>query len=118
MRRPKGKRQARPPGESSESVVFHLMQPARPDGRIGDEGWPAGLDETCRRRASGTRGMPRHASGASAYCRLAARRRFALLLFGFLFRRLRGDAAGLPCRNLLIRHEAAPRIPRMTRRGP
>ena len=43
------------PGERSESVVFHLMQPARPGGRIGHEGRQAGLDEAGRRWASSVR---------------------------------------------------------------
>ena len=37
-------------GESSKAVVFHLVPPARPGGRIGDEGRPTGLDETGRRQ--------------------------------------------------------------------
>ena len=50
-------------GEDSEAVVLHLMKPAWPGGREGDEGWPTRLDETGRRSAPKTLGsMPRHAS--------------------------------------------------------
>ena len=38
-------------GGDAVAVVFHLMQPARPGGRGGDDGWLTGLDETGRRGA-------------------------------------------------------------------
>jgi hypothetical protein len=49
-------------GEDPESVMLHLMQPARPGGRIGDESWLTGLDETGRQVAPKTRrrGTPQH----------------------------------------------------------
>jgi hypothetical protein len=49
--------------ERSESVVLDLVQPARPDGRVGDEGWLAGSDEAGRRWSAKKRGgTPQHAS--------------------------------------------------------
>ena len=43
--------------------MFHLVQPARPGGRMGDEGRPARLDEAGRRGApgAGRRDAPHHA---------------------------------------------------------
>ena len=50
-------------GEDPESVMLDLMQPDWPGGRIGDESWLTGLDETGRQVAPKTRrrGTPQHA---------------------------------------------------------
>ena len=42
-------------GEQAIAVVLHLMQTARPGGRMDDQGWLAGLDEAGRQRAPGAR---------------------------------------------------------------
>src|SRR5580704_15841687 len=50
-------------GEDPEAVMLHLMQPAGPGGRGGDEGRPTRFDETGRQRKvarTGHRQMPRH----------------------------------------------------------
>ena len=58
--------------EDPEAVVFHLMQPARPEGRAGDEGRPTGLDKSGGRVAPGTgRITPQHCS----VCRGGRKRR-------------------------------------------
>ena len=50
-------------GEDPVSVVLDLVQPARPGGRMGDEGRLTRLDEAGRRGAPGTRrrDTPQHA---------------------------------------------------------
>jgi hypothetical protein len=48
-----------PNGEDPEAVMLHLVQPAWPGGRGGDEGRAAGEDEIGRRVAPGD--TPQHA---------------------------------------------------------